>query len=242
MKKAHRLYLPKKLGDGRCLSLGAEEVHRLRTVLRCREGHPLEVFNAQDGAWAAEIVSLKRHEGQLMCHQRLRQPQDAPRPHVDLFFSPLKAAPESFLVEKATELGVQNLYPTIFARTQTANVDPNRLQRIARGACEQCERLDMPVVHDSALIAHHLEHATHASAMLFYGDERRQATKLSAPSEHIASCDRIGIIIGPEGGFTSAEFARFSRLANCYGVTLAPTVLRAETAAIAALAQIQLIK
>jgi 16S rRNA (uracil1498-N3)-methyltransferase len=238
MKPAARLYIPDDLAAGASLALAEGQAHYLRSVLRLAPGAQLALFNGRDGEWSGRIEGIAKGKCSVVLDAQTR-PQVA-EPDLWLIFAPVKRARIDYLVEKATELGVAALYPVRTQRTIVERVNVARLQANATEAAEQTERLTVPVVHPpetlSALIA-----SWPQERRLVVCDERGRAAPIA---EIIGGLrDRLAsgaaVLIGPEGGFTETELDGLANLPFVSPVSLGPRVLRADTAALAALAVFQ---
>ncbi len=230
MSGSIRLYVETPLTEGTSVSVGAPQAHYLGTVMRRRAGDAVRLFNGRDGEYAASLDSIRRERAELTVGQKLR-PQ-AESADLWLAFALLKREATDLVVEKATELGAAVLLPVITERTNTHRVNQSRLATIAMEAAEQCERLTLPVLHPPRPLGQLLDAWPH-ERRLFVAVER--ATGLSFPS----GGGPVGLLVGPEGGFTPAELDAVLRHPFVTSVTLGPNVLRAETACIAGLALLQ---
>lgn len=209
----------------------------LTRVLRLKVGDRVRVFNGRDGEWDCVIDTVEGRSVLLKAVAPRRQQQATP--DVILLFAPLKKTRTDFVVEKATELGACLIQPVITERTQAARVRADRLQKIALEAAEQTERLDLPLVKDSQPLAVAIDGVGADRPIYFcdeaHGDEEGRARPmldaLRASSDLCAA-----ILIGPEGGFSPAERAMLQARDGVVPVSLGPRILRAETAAVAALA------
>lgn len=230
MSGSIRLFVPDALGAGATLSASAAQAHYLGTVMRRGPGDPVRLFNGRDGEWRAHLTQLRRDEASLEVDALLR-PQGT-EPDLWLAFALLKRDATDLVVQKATELGVAALWPVVTARTIAQRVNLDRLHAIAVEAAEQSERLTVPAIHEPRPLAILLD-AWPAARRLLAAAER-----IPAPS--IAPClGPIGLLIGPEGGFTPAELDALRAHPLVTIVSLGPLTLRAETAAIAGLARLQ---
>ncbi|HEX5008573.1 MAG TPA: 16S rRNA (uracil(1498)-N(3))-methyltransferase, partial [Hyphomonadaceae bacterium] len=216
-------------------------------VLRLAAGAPVRVFNGRDGEFDASLSAFAKSTAQLRLGARVRLQQTTP--DLWLLFAPLKKARTDFIVEKATELGASEIRPVLTERTDADTVRTDRLQRIAIEAAEQTERLDVPPVREATKLDHLLD-GWDASRTLIYADEAGdEGAKPWGGDEGRASpfadmlkaqtAGRAAILIGPEGGFSPAERKRLRSLSYVRPVGLGPRILRAETAAVAALALYQ---
>lgn len=236
MPTLHRLHVPDDLREAASINLSQEAGHYLLRVLRMETGQAVLVFNGRDGEWMARIGPAERRGATLRLEERTRVQTPAGR--LTLMFAPLKKARTDFVVEKATELGVARILPVITQRTQAESVRADRLRLIAVEAAEQTGRLDVPVVEEAMRLDRVLADWPGETALLFC-DEAGDAPLLNAwlalRAAVSARGQAGGILIGPEGGFTPAE-REILRSRECVvPVSLGPRVLRAETAALAAL-------
>jgi len=232
---ATRLYVDDPLEAERTLGLDHGRAHFLRSVLRLSRGAHLALFNGRDGEWLARIDGLGKGWASLVVESR-RRPQDSP-PDLWLLFAPIKRARIDFLVEKATELGVSVLQPVLTHHTDVTKVNTGRLAANAREAAEQCERLSVPEVREPSELFACLAHWP-AGRRLLVCAESGAARPLDqvlrqAEAEEAAPW---AVLTGPEGGFARSELDALGKLAFVTLVSLGPRVLRADTAALAALA------
>jgi 16S rRNA (uracil1498-N3)-methyltransferase len=218
MSATPRLYVAPDLGEGRDITLDADQSHYLARVLRLGPGAPVRVFNGRDGEFDAEMLNGTKTAATLKLKARMREQHRVP--DLWLMFSPLKKARTDFLVEKAVELGVAELRPVITERTDADVVRVDRLQRIAIEAAEQTERLDVPAVREAEKLVGQLTSWNwNASRTLVYADE---------------AGDEGEKPWGGEAG-RAVERKRLRELPYVRPVSLGPRILRAETAAVAAL-------
>ncbi len=222
-----RLFLEQPLGEGQPLVLPAPAAHYLAAVMRMPQGAEVAVFNGRDGEWRARIEQLAKKAGALRC---LRQtaPQTDP-PDLWLLFAPLKKARTDFLVEKATELGVARIVPVGTAFTNAERVRRDRLQAHAVEAAEQCGATHVPTVEELRPLARMLADWPGERA-LYWADETLAGAAAIQPPPGPAA-----ILIGPEGGFSPDERTRLEALPFVRKLALGPRILRAETAAVAAI-------
>ena len=250
MSTTPRLFVMADLVKGGPIALTSDQANYLFRVLRLEKGADVRVFNGRDGEWRATVSEVMRSAGFLTLESQIRE--QARVSDLELLFAPLKKARTDFVIEKATELGVSIIRPVITQRTQTKVVRTDRLQKIAAEAAEQTERLDTPHVEDVEYLLERLG-KWRAERRLIYcdeeGDETRAQTgeKVDRPQPILDAIMDLepgpaAILIGPEGGFTEEERARLRGLDFCIPVSLGPRVLRAETAAIAALSVWQAVK
>ncbi|HLY54237.1 MAG TPA: 16S rRNA (uracil(1498)-N(3))-methyltransferase [Stellaceae bacterium] len=234
---AARLYVTVPLAAGAKVTLDEGQAHYLRHVLRLGPGDFVAVFNGRDGEWSACIFSLGKRDATLAV-ELLRRPQQQ-EADLWLVFAPVKRAPIDAIAEKATELGVSALWPVMTRRTVPARVNLDRLAAQARAAAEQSERLSVPEIRASVPLDKAIA-AWPADRRLIVCDESGRAPPAAevlagAP----ASPGGWAILTGPEGGFAPGELDAVLKLASATSISLGPRVLRADTAAIAAVAVFQ---
>ena len=225
-----RLHVPADLAPGVTVAATAGQAHYLGTVLRHHAGDAVRLFNGRDGEFQARIATLRRAELTLTVETQLR-PQ---RPDADLWlaFAPLKRDATDLVMQKATELGVAEIWPVLTEHTNAARVNHDRLVAIAIEAAEQCERLTLPSLHPPRRLLALLAEWP-ADRRLYAAIERADLPRLAA-ARHPA-----GLLIGPEGGFAPAELDALHRHPFVTPVSLGPRILRAETASIVGLALLQ---
>ncbi len=229
-----RLYVTADLEATATVHLPASQVHYLRSVMRLQAGADVRLFNGRHGEWLARLRQLQREDGEATVIRQLRRQRPEPGPA--LLFAPLKKDPMDFVVVKATELGVLRLTPVFTQHTATQRVNIERLRAQAIEAAEQCGRLTVPEV--SAAMSLDRALAT------WRPDQRLWVADPAATEPIFAACAAAGhgagaapaVLIGPEGGLAANELDRLAALPFVSRVHLGPRVLRAETAAIAALA------
>lgn len=211
------------------LTLDRDAAHYLRGVMRLSPGETLRLFNGADGEWLAEALSVEKRAVVLAIRAPLRAA--ASPPDLELLFAPIKKARTDFIVEKATELGCRRIRPVLTERTNAERVNVARLQAHAVEAAEQCELVFVPEVAPPEPLRAVLD-GWDAGRALVFCDEERTARPLSAA----APPPPAAILIGPEGGFTPGEAQRLRAAPFVTSVSLGPRILRADTAAAAAIA------
>ncbi|GAA3996674.1 16S rRNA (uracil(1498)-N(3))-methyltransferase [Sphingomonas humi] len=220
-----RLFVDQPLAEAIAILVEDKPAHYLANVLRLSEGDEVLLFNGDNGEWRATIEAAHKKKLVLRALAQV-QPAEA-LPPLTLAFAPVKRAPLEWLIEKATELGVANLQPVITQRTIVERLNPDRLMAIAIEAAEQCGRTRLPALAapmklDALLASDH--------GHLLFADETG-----GAPLTAAAVPGPTTILTGPEGGFTPEERSRILA-AEATGIGLGPRILRAETAALAAIA------
>lgn len=232
-----RLYVDTTLAEGGSIALAAAQAHYLRSVLRLGPGATATAFNPADGEWLCRITEVGKIEARLTVERQLREPEPEVGPGLWLLFAPIKRAPLDWLVEKATELGVSALLPVWTVRTQAERVNLERLRAHAIEAAEQSERLSIPELRPPERIERVLA-AWPPERRLIVCDETGDGEPLGEAALRLSS-GPAALLVGPEGGFDQRELDALEKLSFVTRVGLGPRVLRAETAALAALAVFQ---
>lgn len=231
-----RLYVEAALGG--CVEPSDAQAHYLLHVMRAKVGERVSLFNGRDGEWLARIAEISKRGCVLACER-----QTAPQtevPDLWLVFAPIKKTPADYLTQKATELGVSVLQPVITRRTIVSRVNTERMRANAVEAAEQSDRLSVPEIREPLAFDKVLAGWPTERRILFCdeaGDAKPIAQALGeAPNGPWA------VFTGPEGGFEPAERQALRALPFVMPVTLGPRILRADTAALAALAVWQAVK
>jgi 16S rRNA (uracil1498-N3)-methyltransferase len=222
-----RLYVAQALAEGAVLALDPAQSNYLASVLRLNAGDQVKLFDDRSGEWLGEIAEAgrKRVTLRLLRHLRAREAV----PDLWLLFAPIKRGRIDWLAEKATELGAARLVPVITRRTIVERLNRDRLFAHMVEAAEQCERTALPELAEPVKLEALLRDWPEGRALLF-ADEQG-----GAPLAEAAAPGPAAILIGPEGGFTDEERAAIRAVPQAKPVSLGPRILRADTAAIAAL-------
>ncbi len=232
----HRLFLSGLYAAGAALPLSREAMNYLLNVLRMEEGARLLVFDGEHGEWEA-ILRQPTRKTALVELIRQSRPQ-TPGGRIGYAFAPLKAARLDYMVQKAVEMGVARLRPVITQRTQVARLKTERLQANAIEACEQCGVITLPELAGEIRLSPFLAGLAPQTLLVFADEEAETADPLAALRQARAPA-RIEVLVGPEGGFTTEERALILRHGNLCRLSLGPRILRADTAAVAALTLVQ---
>jgi len=232
-----RLYLEGRLTPGGAVELDTGRTHYLRSVLRLYRDATVAGFNGADGEWLCHIAEIGKNRGRLTVERQLRSPQ--PEPDLWLLFAPIKRARLDWLVEKATELGISALMPVWTARTQSERLNLERLRAHAVEAAEQSERLSVPELCAPETLGRVLG-AWPPERPLIVCDESGAGEPIGEVATRLAAAP-MAFLVGPEGGFDQTELDALGKLSFVTRIGLGPRVLRAETAAVAALAVFQAI-
>lgn len=227
-----RLHVEAVLGAEARVTLDEKQSHYLLHVMRAKSGDRVRLFNGRDGEWSARVTAVAKRSCTLECERLITEQNDVP--DLWLCFAPIKRTPADYVVQKATELGVRVLQPVTTRRTVVSRVNLERMRANAIEAAEQSGRMSIPEVRAplsfDALLA-----AWQTDRRLIFCDETGSAPPI-AQALRSERNKGIAILTGPEGGFEPAE--RNALLARDFvvPVTLGPRILRADTAALAALA------
>jgi 16S rRNA (uracil1498-N3)-methyltransferase len=227
-----RLYVTGNLGKAVTVTLDEGHSHYLLHVLRSQAGSHVSLFNGRDGEWLAQITHAAKRGVTVTCLHQTRTQAGAP--DIWLAFAPVKKTPSDYLVQKATELGASVLQPVFTRRTIVSRVNQERMAANAVEAAEQSGRLNLPEIREGVSFAKLL--ATWPSERrLLFCDEAGDAKAMTQAARESRG-GPSAILTGPEGGFDPAERAALRALPFVVPVTLGPRILRADTAALAALA------
>ena len=227
-----RLFVNFDLASGATVGLDAAQAHYLRNVMRLQVGAEVALFNGRDGEWRATIAAIGRGAASASPHTRTRE--QTAGADIWLVFAPLKRSPIDFVAQKVTELGVTLLWPVITRRTIARRVNLRRMRSNAIEAAEQSGRLTVPEVREPASLATVLAQWPD-DRILFCCDETGGGLPVTGAFGD-ARGRPAGLLVGPEGGFAKEELDALGKLSNVCRVSLGPRILRADTAALAALA------
>lgn len=233
-----RLFVGHDLSQGRTIALDKDQSLYLAAVLRKVVGDEVVLFNGRDGAWLCRLTSDSKKSVTLEAVEEIA----AQTPVSDLWygFAPLKSERLDYVIQKAVEMGAGIIQPVMTQYTQVNRLKTERLNANAIEAAEQCEVLSVPEIGDEVSLERLLEtwKAVHGSRKLVFADEGAGS---SSPIETLTALkgERIGLLVGPEGGFSDEEREKLHGLDFVVPISLGPRILRADTAAVAALAVIQ---
>jgi 16S rRNA (uracil1498-N3)-methyltransferase len=226
-KSLPRLFVHTALTEGATVALDAGQANYLGNVMRLGEGSEVLLFDGRSGEWLAKITEATKKRMTLNVERRTREPEVIP--DIWLAFAPVKRAQTDWLVEKATELGAARLLPVMTQRTVAERVKLERLQAIAIEAAEQCGRTKLPAIDEPVPLGRLLA-GRDTGRRLYFADEGggEPAADSFVPGAAL-------ILIGPAGGFTDQERDTIRAAPNAAPISLGPRILRAETAALAAI-------
>jgi 16S rRNA (uracil1498-N3)-methyltransferase len=230
-----RLHVDAPLASGQPLGLDGAQTNYLANVLRLKGGDPVLVFNGRDGEWRAMLAEPRKRSATITLVEQTRA-QTAPA-DVHHLFAPLKHARLDYMVQKAVEMGASRLQPVLMQHGQVSRVNQARMRANAVEAAEQCGILAIPEIAEPVTFER-LIVGLEPTRLLIFCDE---AADVGDPLAALAAARRttprpLAVLIGPEGGFADHERAALVRLPNVVRLALGPRILRADTAAVAALA------
>ena len=224
-----RLFVDHSLGEAQLVPLDRDQANYLFAVMRLSIGDAILVFNGKDGEWQAHITEGNKKSATLKCTLKTKSLQNPPG--VWLLFAPIKKARTDFIVEKATELGAAEILPISTDFTNSERIRQDRLQAHAVEATEQCGGTYVPNVHDLQKLDNGLD-TWPGDRHLLYCDEGLVG---AASTFNSLPTGKWAILIGPEGGFSQRERSKITMMQQSHPVSLGPRILRADTAAVAAL-------
>jgi 16S rRNA (uracil1498-N3)-methyltransferase len=233
--RSPRLFVEAPLKAGAVVRLDPAQAHYLTTVLRRKTGAGVLLFNGRDGEWSATLEGQKRAAA-LVVGAKVRDQTQASDLHY--LFAPLKSARLDYMVQKAVEMGACRLQPVLTRHGQVARVNLERMRANAIEAAEQCGILSIPEIAAPAEFSRLLA-AREASRVIVFCDEDAEVADPLAALSRLSPHAPLAVLVGPEGGFTEDERAALLKLPNVVRLALGPRILRADTAAVAALALIQ---
>ena len=233
--RIQRLFIDAPLATAERPEVGAEHFNYLANVLRLTEGAEILAFNGRDGEWLAKLIFPSRKKIALEPIEQVRPQPLAPDLHY--LFAPLKVGRLDYLVQKAVEMGAGTLQPVMTQHVQGKITSMERLQANVIEAAEQCGILSVPQVLSPKKLADVLDHWPSDRRIIFCdeGDEGQNPLTILSTIEET----KLALLVGPEGGFSEEERARLRSLPFVSAIPLGPRILRADTAAVAALAVVQ---
>jgi 16S rRNA (uracil1498-N3)-methyltransferase len=234
-----RVYLDAPLTAGQAVSFNRAQTNYLVNVLRLKHGDELLLFNGRDGEWQANLAGTgKRALTAVVGERRREQPRP---PDLHLLFAPLKHARLDYLVQKAVEMGASRLQPVLTRHTQVARINLDRMRANVIEAAQQCGILALPEVAEPAAFKAAIGTADAGRLLVFCDEdaEVKDPVAALAAARPSAKALPLALLIGPEGGFAAEERAALLQRPNVVRIALGPRILRADTAAVAALALVQ---
>lgn len=231
----HRLFLDVAFAAGAELSLERDQSNYLLNVLRLKADETILVFNGRDGEWLARVAPEGRKQARLILDRRVK---DQPPPsELHYLFAPLKHARLDYMAQKAVEMGAGVLQPVITRRTQVSRLNLERMRANAVEAAEQCGILSLPRIEPEKPLEAALAALEPERLLVFCDEDMEQESPVAALQAHAPGA--LAVLIGPEGGFDEAERRLIRARPRMLAISLGPRILRADTAAVAALAVVQ---
>jgi 16S rRNA (uracil1498-N3)-methyltransferase len=231
-RTAHRLFIEAQLATDQRVACTPEQANYLLNVLRLGAGAEILVFNGREGEWRARLVDVGKRRCALECVKQMRAQVSGPDIHY--LFAPLKHARLDYMVQKATEMGVAKLQPVLTRRTIAARVNIERMRANAIEAAEQCGILRVPEVAPPERLETVLQSWDPGRALVFCDEAAEVASPLAALGR--LEGRPLAVLIGPEGGFDRGEQVMLREKTFALPISLGPRIMRADTAAVAALA------
>jgi 16S rRNA (uracil1498-N3)-methyltransferase len=231
-----RLFIEAPLGGGQTLTLDPTQTNYLGNVLRRKPGDAVLVFNGRDGEWRASIARSSKRTLSLTVGEQTRA--QTPSSDLHYVFAPLKHARLDYMVQKAVEMGASRLQPVLTRHTQVARVNLDRMRANAVEAAEQCGILTLPDIQ-APVSFERLMAERDTARLIVFCDEHAEVTDpvaALAAARPSSGCVPLAVLVGPEGGFAEDERAALLKAGNVVRLALGPRILRADTAAVAALA------
>lgn len=235
--RSPRLYLDQGLSPGLTVPLDRRESHYLINVLRLQPGAEVLVFNGRSGEWQARLGEAGKRRPSLMIEEQTRE-QPATR-DLALLFAPLKHARLDYMVQKAVEMGVSRLQPVMTQHGQVTRVNRERMRANAIEAAEQCGILSLPEIGAPASLAAAVAAVGPGARLVFCDEDAEVRDPVGALTAAGCRPMPLAVCVGPEGGFSAAERAALLQVPGVVRLALGPLILRADTAAVAALALVQ---
>ncbi|MBI4276120.1 MAG: 16S rRNA (uracil(1498)-N(3))-methyltransferase [Rhizobiales bacterium] len=233
-----RLYVDAPLTPGGVISLDPGQANYLFNVLRLKPGDGVLAFNGREGEWRANLDRAGKRAAALHIGEQARK--QTPPCDLHYLFAPLKHARLDYMVQKAVELGVSRLAPVLTRHAQVARVNLNRIRANAIEAAEQCGILTLPEIAEPLALSRAIDVLSPNRVLIFCDEDAETAGPLAALSTLRSGGPMpLAVLIGPEGGFAEDERAQLLRRPNVVRLSLGPRILRADTAAVAALALVQ---
>lgn len=233
--RAQRLFVTAELHPRAELEAERAQANYLLNVLRLREGDAILLFNGRDGEWRARISPAGKRRCVLVVDEKVRE--QTPTPDLHHLFAPLKQARLDYMVQKGVEMGVGRLRPVLTQYTQVSRVNLERMKANAIEAAEQCGILSIPAIEPPVKLNDAVA-GWEPSRRLIFCDEEAPAKNPAQALRDVAP-GAVALLIGPEGGFSPAERDTLLALPYVTPLSLGPRILRADTAAVAALALVQ---
>ncbi|SCA57172.1 Ribosomal RNA small subunit methyltransferase E [Candidatus Terasakiella magnetica] len=229
-----RLYIDSPLIEDGLIELPSDQAHYVNNVMRLKVGDKLALFNGREGEWSATITQARKKNCTLQVGKKTRQQESCP--DLMLVFAPIKKQRLDFIMEKATELGVSRFQPVITKRTIVSKIRTDRLHAQTIEASEQCERLNIPEVLEAVSLPQLIQDWSKDRTLFVLNEHGGSKPILEGLQQFVGkSCGPCAFLVGPEGGFDPSELDLLEKLQNVVPLSVGPRILRADTAALAAI-------
>ncbi|HJD60004.1 MAG TPA: 16S rRNA (uracil(1498)-N(3))-methyltransferase [Rickettsia endosymbiont of Omalisus fontisbellaquei] len=235
--KFNRIYINSRLAENSKIELASDHIHYIKTVLRLKVNDALRIFNGIDGEFLVEITDIGKNNLAVKIKEQLKKPYTESA--LTLAIAIIKQDKLMLTINMATQLGVTKIIPLITERCQFRSVNIERLTKCAIEATEQSERLTPPIIEQAIKLQDYLK--KNNNFMLYANEHEKEENSILQISSSLNNND-IAIVIGPEGGFTNDELELLASHKNTKSISLGSNILRAETAAITAIAQVKLLR
>ena len=229
MNKKIRLYFSDKIQSNLVVHLKKEQSHYLKDVMRLKAGDIFSVFNSQ-GEWKARVVNYEKQSAKIKILEKFRDKKN--EQNIWLAFTPIKQNPLNFMIQKATELGVQKFIPIISERTAVKDINIDRIKKIIIESAEQSNRISVPEISTLATLKNFISNFPQKGCLIFCDINCDKSNLRNILLKKYLG--PICILIGPEGDFSENERTLILDLKQSQPISLAKNILRAETAAVAA--------
>ena len=235
--KFNRIYINSRLGENSKIELASDHVHYVKTVLRLKVNDALRIFNGIDGEFLVQITDIGKNNLAVKIKEQLKKPYTESA--LTLAIAIIKQDKLMLTINMAVQLGITKIIPLITERCQFRSVNIERLTKCAIEATEQSERLTPPIIEQAIKLQDYLK--KNNNFMLYANEHEKEENSILQISSLLNNND-IAIVIGPEGGFTNDELELLASHKNTKSISLGSNILRAETAAITAIAQVKLLR
>jgi len=227
-----RIYLDKKLNVDLDLILEKEDAHYLKNVMRLREGDNVFLFNSKDGEFKGEIISSDKKNTKVKLISKIDNINKPGK--ISLIFSLIKSSKLDYLIQKCTEIGVKSFIPVISEKSVAKNFNIKRTEKIIKESCEQSNQLFLPAIHEVEKLEKKIK-SFDKNSIVFFADINSSNKKIDEVIKNNKNRE-FYLLVGPEGDFSLKERDLLKSMNNCIPISLGQNILRAETAAVAALA------
>ena len=231
MSSTIRLYFPDKIQSDLSSHLPKEQTHYIKDVMRLKIGDKLSIFNIS-GEWNAIIQSYEKKGARIKVIKKVREKEN--EKNIWLAFSPIKQNPLNFIIQKGTELGIQKFIPILTERSMVREINIERIKKIIVEASEQSNRISVPEINSPKSLKNFLLQFPKNAYLIFcdINSDKNSLKKILEKKNNIPLC----ILIGPEGDFSENERKMIIEQNQTFSISLAKNILKAETAALSAIA------